>query len=121
MREIKFRAWDREYKFMIDPFYLGSLNAVYGCDNDWEIMQYTGLKDKNGTEIYEGDIIQVPLYDRISPYGITVSVCKDAMEVVWDTVYFRWALISLTDGDDYGLCDFDESYMEIIGNSTDQV
>jgi uncharacterized phage protein (TIGR01671 family) len=61
MREIKFRAWSNETNEMMthddllkgDGYYLGlsgKLNAII-------LMQYTGLKDKNGKEIYEGDII----------------------------------------------------------------
>lgn len=61
MREIKFRAWDKDlnkmdYKIEIciaGKAYLNSyLNSI---DN---LMQYTGLKDKNGKEIYEGDIVE---------------------------------------------------------------
>lgn len=67
MREIKFRAWDKENEIMICPkgilfdgrvvnFSCGMLEAFEG----YEIMQYTGLKDKNETEIYEGDILKHP-------------------------------------------------------------
>ena len=58
MREIKFRAWDKEDKFMTDPFFLGSLNAGDGYDQDWKVMQFTGLKDKNKKDIYDGDILK---------------------------------------------------------------
>lgn len=70
MREIKFRAWDLDNKSMIYPdSELGTIFcfdkvglSIYRCDgyelNSFELMQYTGLKDKNDTEIYEGDIIQ---------------------------------------------------------------
>ena len=60
MREIKFRAWDKENKVMQTPFDLSS-NPKYWCKKlkDFPLMQYTGLKDKNGKEIYEGDIIKI--------------------------------------------------------------
>lgn len=57
MRQIKFRFWNKETNLMEMPNE-GSYAQMGQSENDeCVIMQYTGLKDKNGKEIYEGDII----------------------------------------------------------------
>ena len=73
MREIKFRAWDKIQKKFVDDFFIDRYGDIYGLrtlpnsnssdtqnfiDINLMLMQYTGLKDKNGVEIYEGDIVR---------------------------------------------------------------
>lgn len=69
MREIKFRAWDKEFKRYSDiplQYKINDINLFSGYI--WE--QFTGLSDKNGKEVYEGDIIENANSNILDKYTI---------------------------------------------------
>jgi uncharacterized phage protein (TIGR01671 family) len=102
MREIKFRAWDKkkeEISDCNDIWFLddASLNSIFENKN-YIFMQYTGLKDKNGKEIYEGDIIT-----------------DDNGEMVYDEVIFCKGTFCIKKGkNQYHI--FNEKNVKVLGN-----
>lgn len=110
MREFKFRLWDKKNKELITKPHLGAgsgalviaigldghitLHNAYGLpdgsdvsklhDERFIIEQWTGMVDKNGKEIFEGDIINSIFFDHETEKEI-----KDVTPVIWDNGEFR--------------------------------
>jgi uncharacterized phage protein (TIGR01671 family) len=94
-REIKFRAWNSQQNLMVE-------DANWLVDKKIDaaiLMQLTGLKDKNGKEIYEGDIVK--LEDIICP-------------ITWEDGGFQMITIK-SQGKSYAVQDR-LKYFEVIGN-----
>ena len=133
MRQIKFRVWYKEEKTMVEASMAGNGNFMVG--NPWkfgdesggtvlirnlelyEIIQFTGLLDKNGKEIYEGDILKEPRAVSPEMSGEWTPLKDDIFEVK-DLLSFFMRL-----GEDYDHIVEEEKkdflkgkFFEVIGN-----
>lgn len=128
MRELKFRVWDGNHNRFIYPDII-----ELGCGIEYE--QYTGLKDKNGQEVYEGDILHIiedgdyggEYYGKVnwleswSIYGISCSTIKEISKSKTndrvDTIFTRGFLTRR-----YGSCiELSEMFVEPFCNSFSKV
>ncbi|EKJ8908445.1 hypothetical protein PJZ01_002294 [Listeria innocua] len=121
MRDIEYRAFVKETKKMLPVtdlcFNETEAAGVSGCGNanctlcvDWYsfddvvLMQYTGLKDKNGKKIFEGDIVNCKFFDRMVS---DIAGVINFIDCVWAVSDFKNKRL-------YQLIDVDN--IEIIGN-----
>lgn len=87
-REIKFRAWDSKLNRMRHFDLLTADNYVSRLDSD--VLQFTGLKDKNGKEIYEGDIVLYPdTYTDSVDVGVGMMPVAQTQQNSWGEVSFQ--------------------------------
>lgn len=108
MREIKFRVWDKTFKMMLSPelvdidFNEGKIEVttdtlryeeVYTDEiKDFVLMQYTNFKDKNGKEIYEGDILKIKI--DVETINLYVKYDKGEYRLIgerkWENSLYRY-------------------------------
>lgn len=95
-RVLKFRGWDGQH--MLTPHYIDEFGGWYIQDRDVEdgrpckgpLMQWTGLKDRNGKDIYEGDLLNLGILGGKANFPFDGPAKERIVKVIWSTFRHSW-------------------------------
>jgi len=121
MRDIKFRCWDTENKEMLEvqeldyedsyngqPMIRTTMYSDYFDTEDMILMQYVGLKDKNGKEIYEGDIVKFRFKDDREEFSDLIGYIE------YQTTFTAFRIMSNQGSFKIDITEI--KFIEVIGN-----
>jgi len=112
MRQIKFRAWDKEENKMFEWDYVKLKMEMFLYSGIFIPMQFTGLVDRNGTEIFESDVVEMR-FNAVDEHPII-----ERGEIKWNEIDAGFCWVSDSDDNEKGwrLQLVDEIYRKVIGN-----
>ena len=127
-REIKFRAWNSKTK-EFECFELHNITVPDRllCQHDYPVQQFTGLKDKNGKEIYEGDVINfaythdntftgdVKWFDDRGAFGVVTGNAFELLEGLLDYWEYVEVIGNIFENKDL-ICDHTKYHISVNGN-----